>query len=115
MADTFTSPRHKRGNTHPVRPAEVHSTKAAAAEAWRAEMTGRCHWFPGQFDNFLDDLLPSSVPYEPMNNITDAFSSFQPVKGKEVLSYDGLVSTVCSLPLYPTKVVADRGTEPSGH
>ncbi|KAI0692471.1 hypothetical protein C8T65DRAFT_522545, partial [Cerioporus squamosus] len=63
-----------------------------AAENWRAEITGRIHWFPGQFDQFLDDLLPSSVPHEPTNDIDNAFSAFNPEKGKEVWSYNGLIA-----------------------
>ena len=114
MADTVTSPRVQKGNTHPTRPADVHSTKPNAADAWRSEITGRINWFPDQFDQFLDQLVPSSKPYAPTHDISDAFSSFNPVKGQEVWSYDSLVSALSPSFLLTTDMGTDQGIGRAG-
>ncbi|RPD54811.1 hypothetical protein L226DRAFT_515198 [Lentinus tigrinus ALCF2SS1-7] len=71
---------------------DVHTQKAAAAASWRAEITGRIHFFPGQFDQYIDDLVPASKAYRPARDISDAFSLYSPEKGREVDSYPGLIT-----------------------
>ena len=51
------------------------------------------HYFPGSFEQFLDDIVPCSVPYTlDADQVAHAFDSYVPVEGKEISGYNDVVS-----------------------
>lgn len=92
MEDTFTTPRQNKACDNPNAPADRKATGDTSQKSWRDEITGRIHFFPGSFEQFLEDLVPCSAPYTLDDDLSHAFDEYVPVKGQEVSSYGGLVS-----------------------
>ncbi|KAI0749782.1 hypothetical protein C8Q80DRAFT_1269600 [Daedaleopsis nitida] len=86
----YASPRCGKSCAQPVKPADVYAGGTTSKTSWREEVQGRVHWFPGPFEDFLDDLVPCSVPCTLNDDISNAFDGYRPGKGKEIPSYPGL-------------------------
>ncbi|KAI9069100.1 hypothetical protein FKP32DRAFT_1671660, partial [Trametes sanguinea] len=100
MASKSTPLKVKSLPTHVVTRADVPGHTQAVKDGWASELKERLLIYPGQAEEFINELLPCSTPFPDNDDPTtlrDAFSEYEPVKGREVASYPALIAGVTDL------------------
>ncbi|KAH9895253.1 hypothetical protein C8Q73DRAFT_693579 [Cubamyces lactineus] len=62
----------------------------AVVTGWASELSGRILPYGSNIEDFIDALLPCSSPYQPMGDLSAAFTTYKPAPGKEVREYPNL-------------------------
>ncbi|KAI9069513.1 hypothetical protein FKP32DRAFT_1753775 [Trametes sanguinea] len=72
----------------------------AVKDGWANELKNRLVLYPGQREEFINELLPCATPFPDNDDPTtlrDAFSEYKPVVGQEVASYPSLIAGMMDL------------------
>ncbi|RPD54991.1 hypothetical protein L226DRAFT_575346 [Lentinus tigrinus ALCF2SS1-7] len=86
MAESKATPHKHKGPRYANGKADVYSTGASAQGGWASELDGRILVADIPLEQYLDNMVPCSSPYESADITLDpnAFSEYQPGKGLEV-------------------------------
>ncbi|KAI9069519.1 hypothetical protein FKP32DRAFT_1559561, partial [Trametes sanguinea] len=100
MASKPTPLRPKSLPTHVVTRADVPGHTQAVKDGWANELKNRLVLYPGQREEFINELLPCATPFPDNDDPTtlrDAFSEYKPVVGQEIASYPSLIAGMMDL------------------
>ncbi|KAH9847665.1 hypothetical protein C2E23DRAFT_787100 [Lenzites betulinus] len=97
MATIQSTPRRLCGQNIAKSHADVLQASRANQIGWEGELSGRILSYGRDVNQFIDDLVPCSTPFTRNDNLSEAFSNYQPGAGREVQECPNVASGFAKL------------------